>query len=414
MPLSQPPGLAWSRREFLRHAGSGAVSLAATGWLAGCRISSTARSGGANRQIGYTEFRTNLPGGRHVNNITMRACVVNAGGSGRLVLAEELVTQPNAWTQFAGWSPDGRFAIIGRGWESPENAAWEEAHRDFRFTPEGWLYDMFLLDMENGRLTNLTAVERVSFYNTGLFFWPNDPGRLGFTAIIGRDSHPFSMDLNGRNKRDLTAGSKEFTYGFNASPNGRRVTYHKSYQIYLADADGGGAVKVDTGKPFNFAPQWSPNGEWVMFVAGEHYDCHPHVVRADGSGLRKLADRRGHRGVVEFLDVPDFHGGSSDVPVWSADGSWIYFTALVDGCLELMRVFLDGRVEQLTRSSNRALNYQPKQSPDGRQVIFGSNRDGARQLYVMRAEGGEPRAVTRVPPGHGAMWPWWRPWGSDK
>lgn len=412
MSLAPSPGPAWSRRDFLRQAATGTASLATTTWLAGCHTSSVARSSDQTPQIGYTEFRTNLPGGRHANNITMRACVVNADGSGRRVLAGELVRQPNAWTQFAGWSPDGRYAIIGRGWESPENAAWEEEHREFRFTPQGWLYDMFLLDMATGRLSNLTAVERVSFYNTGLFFWPKDPRRLGFTAIIGRDSHPFSMDLDGRNKRDLTAGSKEFAYGFNASPNGRRVAYHKSYQVYLAAADGSNAVKVDTGKPFNFAPQWSPDGEWVMFVAGEHYDCHPHVVRADGSGLRKLADRRGHRGVIEFLDVPDFHGGSSDVPVWSADGSWIYFTALVEGCLELMRVFLDGRVEQLTRSSNRALNYQPKPTLDGRHVIFGTNRDGARQLYVASAGGEDARAVTQVPPGHGAMWPWWRPLGK--
>ena len=32
------------------------------------------------------------------------------------------------------------------------------------------------------------------------------------------------------------------------------------------------------------------------------------MFRADGSGLKKLADRGGYRGVIEFLDVFDFHG----------------------------------------------------------------------------------------------------------
>ena len=70
----------------------------------------------------------------------------------------------------------------------------------------------------------------------------------------------------------------------------------------------------------NFGPTWSPGDQWVLFLSGEHYNCHPHIIRADGTGLRKLADRGGYLGAVESLDVPDFHEGSSDTPVWSADG----------------------------------------------------------------------------------------------
>src|SRR5206468_4790219 len=87
--------------------------------------------------IGYTEFRTNLSGGRHANVITMRAAVVKADGSGRRLLAEELTSEANTWTQFAGWSPDGRVAVLNRGWESLENGKWEEEHKTFRFTKEG-------------------------------------------------------------------------------------------------------------------------------------------------------------------------------------------------------------------------------------------------------------------------------------
>ncbi|MDB5390168.1 MAG: translocation protein TolB, partial [Planctomycetaceae bacterium] len=131
------------------------------------------------RLIGYTELQTNLPGGRHANVRTMRAMVVSVAGTGRRRLAEELANEPDAWTQFAGWSPDGKTAIIGRGWQSPENANWEEQHKQFRFQPGGWQYDTFLHDLESGKSANLTAIERVSFYNSGLFFWPNDPTKLG-------------------------------------------------------------------------------------------------------------------------------------------------------------------------------------------------------------------------------------------
>ena len=316
--------------------------------------------------------------------------------------------KPHTWTQFAGWAPDGRTAIVGGGWESPENAAWEEKHKTFRMT-EGWRLDQYLVDLATGKLTNLTAVERVSEYNSGLFYWPNNPKKLGFQALIAGNSHPYSMDLDGRNKKNLTKESSEFAYGFSASPDGQRISYHKSYQVYLADADGSNAQRIQTGQPFNFVPQWSPDGQWLLFVAGEHYDCHPYVVRRDGTGLRKLAGRQGHRGVVDILDVPDFHGGSSDVPVWSPDGSWVYYTAKVGRSVELMRVSLKGRTEQLTHCEPGAVNYHPQISPDGKWIVFGSNRGGTRQLYVMPAGGKSEYPITKMKSGWGVMWAYWQP-----
>lgn len=374
-----------------------------------------------NRLIGYTELQTNLPGGRHANVRTMRARVVKADGTGPRPLAEGLANEPDTWTQFAGWSPDGRLAIIGRGWQSPENAAWEEQHKQFRFSKEGWSLDTFLHDVQTGESTNLTAVERVSFYNGGLFFWPNDPTKLGFTALIDGNSHPFRMDRDGRNKVDLTKESKEFAYGFSSSRDGKRIAYHKSYQVFLADADGSNARQVETGKPFNFAPTWSADGQWVLFVVGEHYNCHPHIVKADGSGLRKLADRNGYRGVMEFLDVPDFHGGSSDVPVWSVDGKSVFYTAQaesppqgkndaqVKNTVELFRITLDGKSQQLTKSVPGTVHYHPQPSPDGSWLTYGSKRNGIRQLFVMRLADRTETQITDLSPGRGAIWAHWQP-----
>ena len=81
--------------------------------------------------IGYTELQTNLPGGRQANVVTMRAMVIKPDGTGKKVLAESLVQGEDSMTQFAGWSPDGKTAIIGRGWKSAQNACWEEEHKQF-------------------------------------------------------------------------------------------------------------------------------------------------------------------------------------------------------------------------------------------------------------------------------------------
>ncbi len=371
-----------------------------------------AEAGSGTPLLGFTEFRTDLPGGRHANVRTMRAVVARVDGSGRRELAADIVREPDAWTQFAGWSPDGKMAIVGRGWQSQENARWEEEHRQFRHTKDGWLVDAFLVELATGRAMNLTAVERVSHYNGGLFFWPGDDTKLGFTALIGGNSHPFRMDRDGRNKTDLTKASKEFTYGFSSSRDGRRIAYHKNYQVFLADANGSNARRVETGQPFNFAPTWSPDGAHVVFLSGEHYNCHPHVARADGSGLRKLADRGGYRGVTEFLDVPDFHGGSSDTPVWAVDGRSVFHTAKVGKNVELVQVTLAGRSAQLTSSSDVApptLHHHPQPSPDGKFIVLGTKRDGVRQIMVLMLADGSTKQITQLKPGHAAMWPHWQP-----
>ena len=109
-------------------------------------------------------------------------------------------------------------------------------------------------------------------------------------------------------------------------------------------------------------------------------------------------------------DVYDFHGGSSDVPVWSTDGAWIYYTAKVGQCVELMRVTPDGEKEQLTHSiTPGSLNYQPKPSTDGKWILFGSTSSARRQIYVMPAAGGQAHPITNVGDGWGALWGYWNP-----
>jgi TolB protein len=357
--------------------------------------------------IGYSEGRNDLPGGQFDNWVTQRACLVRADGTQRKVLAEELVTEPHSWTQFAGWSPDGRVAIIGRHQETPENAAWEREHKTFRMT-EGWLSDVILLEPESGQHRNVTGIERVSNYNSGLFFLPEGKG-FGFTALIDGVSRPWIMDAEGRSKRQIASDQAGFAYGYSVSPDGSWISYHEDYQIIISKSDGSERIKVETGQPFNFVPQWSPDGQWLLFVSGQHYDCHPTIVRRDGTHLRKLADRGGYRGVVERLAHPDFHSESSDVPVWASDGMSVFYTAKVGECIELMQVTLDGVVRQLTHSSKGVRHYHPSPSPDHKWLLFGSDRSGIMQLYVMNLANGSSKAVTRVPTGHCAMHGHWRP-----
>lgn len=62
--------------------------------------------------------------------------------------------------------------------------------------------------------------------------------------------------------------------------------------------------------------------------------------------------------------------------------------------------FKGGAPEQLT--SANASDMRPRVSPDGKQLVFISDRSGKPQAWVMRLSGGEPRQVTNLAGGVGA------------
>ena len=361
--------------------------------------------------IGYTEHRNDLPEGQFANWSTSRANIVQADGLGRREVGNVLLTKEQAWTQFAGWSPDGKQAVVLSLWESPENAAWERAHKTFRMT-EGWLVDTCLVDLSSAMTTNLTAVDRVSIYNTGLFILPDGSG-YGFNPLINGIGTPHLMDLDGRNKRNVSGQGGGFAYGYSASPDGKRISYHQDYQIFVSNLDGSDKSRTETGNPFNFGPEWSCDGECLLFLSGEHYDCHPHIVKKDGTGLKQLAQRGGYRGVVQPLKHPDFHSESSDMPVWARDGKSVLYTAKVGDSVELMRVDLEGSVSQLTKSKLGTRHYHPSESPDGKWILFGSDRSGVMQLYVGDKEANHIWPITSVAADSGAFHGSWQPISTE-
>ena len=103
-----------------------------------------------------------------------------------------------------------------------------------------------------------------------------------------------------------------------------------------------------------------------------------------------VTQARGRTHVIEF---------TTDQGTWmsadlSSDGRWVVFDLLG----HVYRVPAQGgAAEPLTQASGVAVNYHPRFSPDGARIAFVSDRGGQSNLWVMDADGGDPRPVFADP-----------------
>ena len=136
----------------------------------------------------------------------------------------------------------------------------------------------------------------------------------------------------------------------------------------------------------------SAAGGEIAFSSSRGANWDIYVMDANGSGVRRLT-----RNPAE-----------DDRPAWSADGRKIAFVSgrAGDG-IYLMKADGSG-LRRLLRDA-----AFPAWSPDGKEIAFLSDRGGNYDIYVMGANGGSVRDLTRNPAGYQAIGrPAWSPDGS--
>jgi TolB protein len=278
------------------------------------------------------------------------------------------------------------------------------------------------LDGENPR-----AVEVLPVSTTVTF----DLNCLGANALIAFTSNAFDLlaifvvNPDGTGLRNLTPDGIFEAYP-TWSPDGRKILFSQSGDLYVMDAAGGGRTKLAEAESEQgiFEHRWSPDGRMIAYVdtrpEGDELFNDLWVMQADGTGKVKAAEQAfsfswSRDGRIVYTSVADFGDvhlrvinadGSADVrvtnrpafqPAWSPDGTRIAFVTLGDNDIFLINPDGTGEVN-LTRGSGE--DEAPTWSPDGSRIAFTTDPLGQAlesQVAVMNRDGSSRRSLTRGP-----------------
>ena len=225
-----------------------------------------------------------------------------------------------------------------------------------------------------------------------------DGSRLAFSALTktGWEIMMYSLDLN----RALT-----FPHfgGTNLAPawsaDGTKLAFSSSRsgdsEIYVADASGGNSHRLTTDKGPDVSPVWNrkTNGQ-IGFVSGRTGLPQIYTMEADGTNQQRMTDQ-----------------GYAVSPNWSPNGQFLTFAWVRKygpgdpGALDLYLMDIASKQwVQLTHDGGK--NDFPSWSPDGRHIVFQSNRSGGLQIWSMLADGTKLQQLTFTGRNTQPNWSW--------
>ena len=169
------------------------------------------------------------------------------------------------------------------------------------------------------------------------------------------------------------------------SPDGTRIAYTvenngptgRPYrQLYLATLPLGEATRVGGEADRAGGATWSPDGKLIAFTGRMDGKSGLHVANADGTGIRFLTE------VTDTNSPLTFEGSTLD---WSPDGKQIAFVSTVPG----------PETKDATGDPIVITRYLYKPDAGEGNTRFNDNR--RREVFIIDAAGGTPRALTTGP-----------------
>ena len=315
------------------------------------------------------------------------------------------ITSPTGSTfhSFPAFSPDGRhlayLSCVGR-----MSCRVDVVELGLDFVPSGTARSLTPRNMQPRGLA-WTRDGRSVVYTGG-------PAPRLWRASISGDAPPERIEVAGFNafhpaiaaSRDRLAfvrvGSQADVYRFEAgrppaavatssfsdfsphlSPDGQRLAFEsertgEGREIWLAAADGANPTQLTHGPGLiQGSPRWSPDGRRIAFDSfGEDGQWDVWTIDAGGGTAQRLTS-----------DPAD-----DNLPCWSRDGQFVYFSSSRSGAETVWRVpATGGPEEQVTRTGGARC----EEAADGRTLYFRRATRGSSPLLAMPLPAGPERPV---------------------
>lgn len=332
--------------------------------------------------------------------------VADADGSSslRLTTADARDTSPR-------WSPDGKhLAFLSTRAEKPQiwmiraagGEAWQVSELDegvaeFAWSPDGsHIVAVSKSVTPSGDEPADEAEKSDVKHITRIRYKSDDEGFLDF-----KTRHLWIVPAFGGEARQLTHADNHASDPI-WSPNGREIAFvtnrsegrewNNVSEIWVVLAAGGGERPLLSGDSASFgSPSWSPDGsrlaavgDWEA-VAGGSPDSDIWIVPAGGGDAANITEGFGRS--VGDAGMSDMYRGSSNRPIWTPDGSHLYFITSDSGNSHIYRVPAEGGEVKKVTSGNRRISAMALNSDASRMAYIAATPINPGDVYTASGEG---------------------------
>jgi Tol biopolymer transport system component/predicted Ser/Thr protein kinase len=216
-----------------------------------------------------------------------------------------------------------------------------------------------------------------------------DGKMLAFTQGAGFLAQDiYVMPASGGEPRRLTSDNR-LIEGLAWTRDGKQIVFSSTRtglaSLWRVSVSGGAPELVSGAGGDARAPAVSPRGDRLAYV---HSLAHLNIWRTE------WPEAKGSRGSPLKLIASSRMDAEGD---YSPDGKRIVFSSDRSGNFELWVTNGDGSNPVQLTSFGGSQTGSPRWSPDGRSIAFDSRLEGHSDIFVISAEGGSPRRLTSEP-----------------
>lgn len=200
--------------------------------------------------------------------------------------------------------------------------------------------------------------------------------RLGFVVKPGewrRAAHKCSDSIYSKVTGEKPFFDSRVAYIAEAGPKGKRIK-----RLAIMDSDGANHTFLTTGSSTALTPRYSPNYRSILYLS--YTDGNPRIYVYDVESKRQR--------LITASKNPTF------APRWSPDGQTILYSMAIGGNTDVYKISAGGGGAPVRLTNTPGIDVGGSFSPDGKQIVFESDRSNSQQIYVMYADGSNQRRIS--------------------